>query len=77
MKNSENNFIIDRNVTKSNRVTRQNTIFYVPTLTTNVEFHSPFIQMQRAHDTHFSDVDLVNIQSLSVYRRLSANALRN
>lgn len=40
------------------RVTRNNQLFYLPTVTTNVEFNSPVLRMHRHHMSFFSNVDL-------------------
>lgn len=40
------------------RQTRQNNIFFLPTVTTNVEYFSPLIRFQRNHDNIFSNVNL-------------------
>lgn len=53
------------------RYTRHNSMFYLPTVTTNVEYYSPLLRIQRSHDTYFRNINLaLPGQTLSAFRRI-------
>lgn len=51
-----------------NRVTRLNQTFYLPPVTTNIEFFAPMLRLQRQHNDSFSNVQL-NEPSLNAFKR--------
>lgn len=58
-----------------NRVTRQNNLFYLPSVRTNVEYFSPLMRMQRQHDNKFSINDL-NEPSISTFKRYTLHEVK-
>lgn len=50
------------------RVTRNTAIFYLPSVSTNVEFYSPMLRIHRMHLDCFSELDL-NEPSTSAFKR--------
>lgn len=59
--------------TRYTRLTTSNQhTFYLPFVTTNVEYESPLLRMQRQHDTTFSNLDL-NKTNLSAIKRCIQN----
>lgn len=50
------------------RFTRQTNIFYLPHVTTNVEFFSPILRMQRQHDKEFN-VNSLHEESFNAFKR--------
>lgn len=50
------------------RFTRHNRIFYLPTVTTNIEFHSPLLRMHRRHMECFNTLNLYE-PTFSAFRR--------
>lgn len=51
-----------------NRVTRQNRTFYLPPVTTNIEFFAPMLRLQRQHNDSFNNVQL-DEPSLNAFKR--------
>lgn len=51
-----------------NRVTRQNQTFYLPPVTTNIEFFAPMLRLQRQHNDSFNNVQLDD-PSLNAFKR--------
>lgn len=51
-----------------NRVTRLNQTFYLPPVTTNIEFFAPMLRLQRQHNDSFSNVQL-NEPNLNAFKR--------
>lgn len=45
-----------------------NDAFYLPFVTSSVEYYSPMLRLQRTHNTNFNNVDL-NEQSLATFKR--------
>lgn len=58
------------------RTTRfNNNIFYLPFVTTNVEYNAPMIRLQRQHDTIFHSLSL-NEPNLEAYKRYVHNEMK-
>lgn len=51
-----------------NRVTRSHPTFYLPTVTSNIEYFAPMLRLQRQHNDSFSNVRL-DEPSLNVFKR--------
>lgn len=58
-----------------NRVTRFNRIFYLPFVTTNVEYHSPILRMHRQHMEVFANVNL-NENNLNAFKRYTIHEIK-
>lgn len=59
------------------RPTRQtNNVFYLPFVTTNVEYFAPLLRMQRNHDLVFSNLDL-NDRCFAAFKRYATNEVSN
>lgn len=59
------------------RFTRQNNdVFYLPFVTTNVEYYSPMLRMQRNHDLAFNRLDL-NDHCLASFKRYAIHEIKN
>lgn len=59
------------------RTTRHNNnIFYLPFVTTNVEFYSPLHRLQRQHDNVFNNLEL-NEPSLSTFKRYATHEIKS
>lgn len=56
------------------RATRFAPIFYVPTVTSNIEFFSLALRLKRQHNDYFANIDLLN-NSLSYTKRAIKNSL--
>lgn len=59
----------------SQRLTRNYQMFYLPTVTTNVEYHSPLLRMHRHHMIKFNSIDL-NEPSLNAFKRYAIHELK-
>lgn len=60
------------------RISRQNNnnIFYLPFVTTNMEYFAPLLRLQRQHDIMFSNIDL-NEPCLSAMKRYALYETKN
>lgn len=58
------------------RNTRHSTIFYLPFVTTNVEYFSPMLRIQRNHDNLFSRLDL-NENCLVTFKRYAIHEIKS
>lgn len=59
------------------RTTRHNNnIFYLPFVTTNVEYYSPMHRIQRQHDSIFNNLEL-NEPSLTTFKRYATYEIKN
>ena len=57
------------------RFTRQSNMFYLPHVTTNVEYFSPIIRIQRQHDVNFPMNDL-NEVSINAFKRYTIHEIK-
>lgn len=57
------------------RFTRQNNVFYLPHVTTNVEYFSPMMRMQRQHDEKFI-LNSLNEQSFNAFKRYTTHEIK-
>lgn len=57
------------------RFTRQNNIFYLPHVTTNVEYFSPILRMQRQHDDKFS-MNNLNEAIFNTFKRYTIHEVK-
>lgn len=53
-----------------------NGTFYLPSVTTNVEYNAPLLRMQRKHDEKFSNLDL-NEQNLNAFKRYAMHEIKS
>lgn len=58
-----------------NRVTRQNITFYLPAVTTNIQFFAPMLRFQRQHNDSFNHVQL-NEPSINAFKRCVYNEVK-
>lgn len=58
------------------RHTRNNQTFYLPLVTTNVEFHSPLVRMHRYHMYLFNNVDL-NEPNFNAFKRYAIHEIKS
>lgn len=60
-----------------NRITRQNITFYLPAVTSNIEFFSPMLRLQRQHNDSFSNVQLdePNLNAFKKYVKFEINKI--
>lgn len=56
------------------RFTRQTNIFYLPTVSNNIEFFAPMLRMQRQHDTIFS-MNTLN-ETLNAFKRYTIHEVK-
>lgn len=52
----------------AHRVTRQNPTFYLPAVTSNIEFFAPILRLQRQHNESFNNVQL-DEPNLNAFKR--------
>lgn len=57
------------------RITRQNNLFYLPHVTTNVEYFSPMLRMQRQHDNIFK-LNSLNEESFNAFKRYTLHEIK-
>lgn len=57
------------------RFIRQNNVFYLPHVTTNVEYFSPMLRLQRQHDEIFFDNDS-NEASFNAFKRYTIHGMK-
>lgn len=59
------------------KTTRHNSsAFYLRFVTTNVEYHSPILRMQRKHNESFSKLDLLE-QNLNTFKRYATHEIKS
>lgn len=76
IKNGTFQLTVNRNFQPNQiRPTRNNRTFYLPFVTTNVEYHSPLLRMHRHHMSIFNNINL-NEPSLNAFKRYATHEIK-